>query len=65
MFKNEPEYEIPYFDKSHGWSVNTRHGMVWKLFPDDRNMNINLHKEALAITKKIIETGLPPFGGWR
>lgn len=58
------EYEKPVFD--HGeWTALTRHGMVWKLFPDARNQNPNLYYEAVDAVQKIIDTGQPLFGGWR
>lgn len=59
-----PKHEIPYFDNT-GWSVDTRHGMVWWLWPDERNMDPTLYEEAVKITQKVIETGQPPFVGWR
>ena len=62
--KNTPEFEIPYFD--HGdWTVNTRHGLIWWIWPDKRNNDPSLYLDAVEATKEIIKTGKPLFGGWR
>jgi hypothetical protein len=58
------EFEVPYFD--HGdWTVQTRHGMVWQIWPDERNNDPALFEGAAIATKQIIETGQPLFGGWQ
>ena len=59
-----PEFEVLYFDNGE-WTVGTRHGMVWKIWPDDRNTNADLYDEAILATKQIVETGKPLFGGWK
>ena len=59
-----PEFEIPYFD-THGWTVQTRHGMIWKIWPDERNKNSDLYDEAVEAMQEIIRTGKPLFGGWK
>lgn len=59
-----PEHEIPYFDNGE-WSVETRHGMIWRIWPDKRNQNPDLFQDAIIATKEIIRTGMPLFGGWR
>ena len=58
-----PEREIPYFDNGE-WTVNTRHGMVWRIWPDERNKDKNLYEDAVVATQEIIKTGQPLFGGW-
>ena len=60
------DYEKPIFD-CNCWSANTRHGMVWSIFPknDPRSTNKNGFEEARKAVDKIIETGQPLFGGWR
>lgn len=55
--------EKPVFDCGE-WTAKTRHGMVWELWPDDRNKNPELYEEAVIAVKQIIETGNPVFGEW-
>lgn len=57
-----PQHEVPYFDHDE-WSVCTRHVVVWKIWPDERNQNPDLFEEALKATDEIIKTGRPLFGG--
>ena len=49
-----------------GWCSVTTVGMCWWLFEDEqKQMNPSLVEEAQAIVDKVVETGRPPFGGWR
>lgn len=59
-----PQYEVPFFDRGEEWTVQTRHGMVWRIWPDERNRNPELFDEAVKATEQIIKTGKPLFGGW-
>lgn len=59
-----PEFEVPYFDSGE-WTVATRHGMVWRIWPDEKNKNPELYEEAVVATKEIIKSGVPLFGGWK
>lgn len=57
--------EVPTFDCGE-WTACTRHGMCWWLFKDRaKNTDPSLFNEAVKVVEKIIETGQPPFGGWR
>jgi len=57
--------EKPMFDID-GWSARTRHGMVWKLFPDkERQSNPDIYLEAVEAVNTIITTGQPLTGSWR
>ena len=58
------EREVPYFDCGE-WTACTRHGMIWKIWNDERNQNPNLYDDAVIAVQKIIDTGKPLFGGWR
>jgi len=60
------DHEKPVFEKRGGWCATTRHGMVWRLFPDDeRQLNLDIYNEALEAVQEIIDTGKPLCGGWR
>jgi len=60
------EHEMPNFATDGQWTARTRHGMIWRLFPDDeRQFNPDLHDEAIAAVGEIIKTGKPLCGGWR
>lgn len=60
----QPIHEYPYFDNGE-WTVSTRHGIVWKIWPDERNQDPTLLEQAIEATQQIIQTGKPLFGGWR
>ena len=57
------DHELPVFDCGE-WTANTRVGMLWKLFPDERLTDPSLYDEAVEVVRETIRTGQPPFGGW-
>ncbi len=54
------------FDYTYGWySFSYPQGGIWKFFQDERQTDKEALPQVVQLIDRLIETGKPPFGGWK